>query len=136
MLTIFSQIRTYMPGHSLSLPKGTVELQRKDRPGRRCGYLSNLFEEFYEQGLPLVTKTRKNMASIRIDFDDKVRLKKGTVGRCRLIESVNDVLMSVLDIDHRRHRSPANALVHTMAGLVAYHFYDGKPSVFIKPIKS
>nr|WP_245565344.1 hypothetical protein [Spirosoma spitsbergense] len=44
--------------------------------------------------------------------------------------------MSVLDIDHSQHRSPANSLVHTMAGLVAYHFYDGKPSVFIKPVKS
>jgi hypothetical protein len=95
------------------------------------GYLSKLFEEFYEQGLHLVTKVRKNMANILMDLDDKVRLKKRG-----LIESVNDILMSVLDIDHSRHRSPANALVHTMAGLVAYHFYDGKPSVFIKPVKS
>jgi hypothetical protein len=100
------------------------------KPKGRCGYLSKLFEEFYEQGLHLVTKIRKNMTNILMDLDDKVRLKKRG-----LIESVNDILMSVLDIDHSRHRSPANALVHTMAGLVAYHFYDGKPSVFIKPVK-
>ncbi len=95
------------------------------------GYLSKLFEEFYQQGLQLVTRIRKNMANVLMDLDDKIRLKKRG-----LIESVNDILMSVLDIDHSRHRSPANALVHTMAGMVAYHFCDGKPSVFIKPITS
>lgn len=93
------------------------------------GYPSKLFEEFYQQGLQMVTKIRKNMANVLMDLDDKIRLKKRG-----LIESVNDILMSVLDIDHSRHRSPANALVHTMTGLVAYHFYDGKPSVFIKPV--
>ena len=66
-----------------------------------------------------------------MDLDDKLRLKKRA-----LIESVNDILMSVMDVDHSRHRSPVNALVHTMAGLVAYHFYDTKPSVFVKPVNS
>ncbi len=94
------------------------------------GYLSKLFAEFYEQGLHLVTKIRKNMTNILMDLKDKVRLKKRGLNK-----SVNDIFMSVLDIDHSRHRSPANALVHTMAGLLAYHFYDGKPSVFIKPVK-
>lgn len=81
------------------------------------GYLSKLFEEFYQQGLRLVTKVRSNMKNQLLALDDKLRLKKRA-----LIESVNDILMSVQDVDHTRHRSPLNALVHTMAGLVAYHF--------------
>lgn len=92
------------------------------------GYLSKLFESFYQQGLHIVTKIRKNMRNTLMDLDDKLRLKKRA-----LIESVNDILMTVMDIDHRRHRSPVNALVHVMAGLVAYHFYETKPSVFIRP---
>ncbi len=93
------------------------------------GYISKLFEQFYQEGLHIVTKIRKNMKNVLMDLDDKLRLKKRA-----LIESVNDILMSVMDVDHSRHRSPVNALVHTMAGLVAYHFYDTKPSVFVKPV--
>ncbi len=95
------------------------------------GYISKLFERFYEEGLQIVTKIRKNMKNSLMDLDDKLRLKKRA-----LIESVNDILMSVMDVDHSRHRSPLNALVHTMSGLVAYHFYDTKPSVFVKPVHS
>lgn len=90
------------------------------------GYLSKLFESFYQQGLHIVTKLRKNMKNQLVDLTDKIRLRQRA-----LIESVNDILMSVLDVDHTRHRSPVNALVHTMGGLVAYHFYDTKPCVFI-----
>jgi hypothetical protein len=66
-----------------------------------------------------------------LELDDKLRLKKRA-----LIESVNDILMSVHDVDHTRHRSPLNALVHTMSGLVAYHVYDTKPCVFVKPVSA
>lgn len=38
--------------------------------------------------------------------------------------------MSVFDIDHTRHRSPINAVTHVMGAIVAYNFYDSKPSVF------
>lgn len=93
--------------------------------------MSKLFEEFYEQGLRLVTKVRSNMKNKLLELDDKPRLKKRA-----LIESVNDILMSVQDVDHTRHGSPLNALVHTMAGLVAYHFYDTKPCVFVKPVQA
>lgn len=94
------------------------------------GYISKFVEMFYEQGLHLVTKIRKNMKNQLLQIDDKLQLKKRA-----LIESVNDILMSVQDIDHRRHRSPLNAIVHTMAGLVTYHFYDVKPRVFVKPVQ-
>ena len=94
------------------------------------GYLTKLFEEFYQQGLRLVTKVRRNMKNQLLEIDDKLRLKKRA-----LIESVNEILMSVQDVDHRRHRSPLNALVHTLAGLVAYHFYDTKPCVYVAPVQ-
>jgi hypothetical protein len=90
------------------------------------GYLTKLFEEFYLQGLTLITKVRKNMKNKLIKLDDKINLKKRA-----LIESVNDILMTVFDIDHTRHRSPINAIAHTFSGLIAYCFYDTKPSTFI-----
>jgi hypothetical protein len=59
-------------------------------------------------------------------LSDKIKLKQRA-----LIESVNDLLMSVFDIDHTRHRSPVNAIAHAFSGLIAYCFYEQKPSVFI-----
>lgn len=64
----------------------------------------------------------KNMLLI---LKDKLNLlKKGS------IEAVNDILMSVCDIDHSRPRNPLNALVHIFAGLAAYIFLDHQKSRF------
>lgn len=90
------------------------------------GYLTKLFEQYYQQGLILITKVRKNMKNKLIKIKDKINLKKRA-----LIESVNDILMTVFDIDHTRHRSPINAVAHTFGGLIAYCFYDTKPATFI-----
>jgi len=90
------------------------------------GYLTKLFEQFYSQGLKLVTKIRKNMKNQLMELSEKYWLLKRAV-----IESVNDILMTVCDIDHTRHRSPVNAFVHLLGGLMAYSFADQKPSVHL-----
>jgi hypothetical protein len=83
------------------------------------GYLTSLLEELLEKGLHLVTKVRKNMKNMLLSLPDKLGLmKRGT------IEAVNDILMSVCDIDHTRHRNPLNALVQIFSGLTAYSFLE------------
>lgn len=91
------------------------------------GYMTKIFEELYLQGIYLITKIRSNMKNKLLLLSDKIKLKKRA-----LIESVNDLLISVFDIDHTRHRSPVNALAHTFSGLIAYCFYEQKPAVFIE----
>ena len=90
------------------------------------GYITKLFETFYEKGLSLITKVRKNMKNKLLPIEQKLKLRKRAV-----IESVNDILISVLDIEHTRHRNPYNAVAHILAGLVAYCFYPTKPSVYL-----
>lgn len=90
------------------------------------GYLTKHFQHFFEQGIQLVTKIRKNMKNSLMQVHHKIWLRKRAV-----IESINDLLMTVFDIDHTRHRSPWNAIVHALAGLIAYDYYPDKPSVFI-----
>lgn len=90
------------------------------------GYLTKLFAEFYQQGLQLVTRLRKGMKGAILPYVQAIKLRKRA-----LIESVNDLLTSVFDLDHSRHRSPVNAFVHLLAGLCAYCFYDHKPTVFL-----
>lgn len=90
------------------------------------GYLTRFFEKYAEKGIQLVTKIRKNMKNTMMNLNDKYWLRKRAV-----IESVNDLLMSVFDIDHTRHRNPWNAIIHAIGGLCAYQYYPIKPSVFI-----
>ena len=90
------------------------------------GYLTTLFEAFYLQGLQVVTKVRANMKNKLIKLSDYMKLRKRA-----LIESVNDILTSVFDLEHTRHRSPVNALAHMLSALIAYCFYEDKPTVFV-----
>ena len=82
-------------------------------------------EALLEKGLLLITKVKKNMKNKLLKMEHKMLLKKRG-----MIESVNDILKSVCDIEHSRHRSPINALVNLYAGLCSYSWLDRKPSIF------
>jgi hypothetical protein len=97
------------------------------------GYLSRFFGYFYERGLTLVTRIKNNMKNKLLFLSQRIRLRKRAI-----IESVNDILTdiltSVFDIEHSRHRSQVNAVSHLFAGLIAYCFYENKPSVFFTTV--
>jgi hypothetical protein len=92
------------------------------------GYLSQpLFEQLYEQGLQLITKIKKNMKNKLMPIIDKVLLRKRAI-----IESVNDQLKNISQIEHTRHRSPWNFIVNLLCGLCAYALQPKKPSMNLK----
>ena len=66
------------------------------------------------------------MKKLPLALDDALKLRKRAV-----IESINDILMTVFDLEHTRHRSPVNALAHMISALIAYGFYEQKPAVFV-----
>ena len=89
------------------------------------GYLSKaLCNELFERGLQLVTGIRKNMQNRLVPMMDKILLRKRS-----LIETVNDTLKNVCQIEHSRHRSPVNFVAHLIAGLIAYAALPKKPSL-------
>jgi len=55
---------------------------------------------------------------------DKLLLRKRSV-----IETVNDQLKNMCDIEHSRHRSPINFMVNMIAGLIRYTYFEKKPSI-------
>jgi hypothetical protein len=92
------------------------------------GYISQpLFEQLWEQGVQLVTKVRKNMKNKLLPLFDKLLLRKRPV-----IETVNDQLKNISQIENSRHRSPFNFFVNLIAGLMAYTFREKKPSLNIR----
>jgi len=92
------------------------------------GYVSQpLFETLYDEQVQLVTKLKSKMKNRLMLMFDKIMLRKRAI-----IESVNDQLKNISQIEHTRHRSVANFLVNLLAGLVAYTFREKKPSLNIR----
>jgi len=94
------------------------------------GYIAQwLTKALAEQGLQLITTTKKNMKPVsRTDFE------KAILRRRSLIETVFDELKNLCQIEHTRHRSVSNFVVNLMAGIVAYCLSDNKPSLALTNI--
>jgi len=89
------------------------------------GYISKaLSEQLLEQGVQLITRTRRNMKNKLISLFDKWLLRKRAI-----IESVNDQLKNISQIEHTRHRSIWNFSVNLLAALIAYSLQPKKPSI-------
>ena len=62
-----------------------------------------------------------------------IKLLKNILLRKRaLIESTNDELKNIAQIEHSRHRSFSNFIVNTIAALAAYCFFPKKPSIHVE----
>ena len=89
------------------------------------GYISaKLFEYLKDKGVHLVTSIKKNMKNKLMPMLDKILLRKRS-----LIETVNDELKNMCDIEHSRHRSPINFFINLISGIVRYTYFDKKPSL-------
>ncbi|TYP80298.1 DDE family transposase [Nitrosomonas communis] len=77
--------------------------------------------------MQLVTKVRNNMKNKLLPLFDKLLLRKRSI-----IETVNDQLKNISQIEHSRHRSPFNFFVNLIAGLVAYTIREKNPSLNIR----
>jgi hypothetical protein len=89
------------------------------------GYISKeLTALLFEQGLHLVTGLKRNMKNSLMTMKDKIFLRKRSV-----IETINDQLKNISQVEHSRHRSFGNFITNLVAGLIAYSFQDKKPSI-------
>jgi hypothetical protein len=91
------------------------------------GYISApLTTLLFEQGLQLITRLRKNMKNHLMHLSDKLLVRKRAI-----IESIIDQLKNISQIEHSRHRSPTNFVVHLLAGLLAYSHQEKKPGLHL-----
>ena len=89
------------------------------------GYISQeLFEKLFQKGLQLVTRLRGNMKNKLMPLIDKLLLRKRA-----LIETVNDQLKNISQIEHTRHRSVWNFMANILGALAAYCLQPKKPSL-------
>jgi hypothetical protein len=92
------------------------------------GYLSNKLSELLcEQQVQLITKLRRNMKNQLMPLFDRLLLRKRAI-----IETVNDQLKNISQVEHSRHRSVWNFYGNVVAGLIAYTFQERKPNLHLR----
>ena len=96
------------------------------------GYINKkLTEVLFLDGLHLITNIRNNMKNVLMELKDKILLRKRSV-----IETINDELKNICQVEHSRHRSFGNFVTNLIAGLIAYSFFDKKPAIKYQPINT
>jgi hypothetical protein len=89
------------------------------------GYISQkLFENLFIDGIHLITGIRNNMKNQIMSIYDKIMLCKRSI-----LETANDELKNICQIEHSRHRCFTNILTNMILGLLAYSFLPKKPSI-------
>lgn len=89
------------------------------------GYISSrVFNSLLNRGLELFTSIRSTMKPKLMKIEDKILLRKRS-----LIETVNDQLKNISQIEHTRHRSIGNFFINLIAGIAAYCHQPKKPSL-------
>ena len=89
------------------------------------GYISNALSDLlFNNGIRLITAVRRNMKEKALSNEEKLLLRKRSV-----IETVNDELKNICQVEHTRHRSISGFLLNIMAAIAAYSFFPKKPSI-------
>lgn len=89
------------------------------------GYIKqSLFEFLLEKGITFITGIKKNMKNKLMALTDKILLRKRSI-----IETINDQLKNISQIEHTRHRSCTNFMINLLCGLIAYTYQTRKPSI-------
>lgn len=93
----------------------------RDIKGKLCadkGYIGQaLFENLFLNGIQLLTRVKNNMRNSLMSVEDKILLRKRA-----LIETVNDELKNIAQIEHSRHRSFNNFIANALSAIAAYCF--------------
>ncbi|MBT8245653.1 MAG: IS982 family transposase [Winogradskyella sp.] len=96
------------------------------------GYIGkDLMQLLFIDGLHLITHIKNNMKNSLMTMSDEILLRKLSI-----IETINDELKNICQIEHSRHRSFTNFLSNIVAGLIAYSFLPKKPAIKYQTIKS
>jgi len=95
------------------------------------GYISKkLTKDLKDKNVELITTVRKNMKAKAMSLWDKAMLSRRFI-----IETINDQLKNISQIEQSRHRSPNGFMLNLLGGLVAYCLKESKPTLNITNIE-
>ena len=92
------------------------------------GYISvQLTQLLFDNDIHLFTTIKRNMTNYLMTLADKILLRKRSV-----IETINDELKNICQVEHSRHRSFENFITNLISGLIAYCFFPKKPAIKVQ----
>ena len=92
------------------------------------GYIGKeLFQRLFVDGIQLITKLKSNMKGALMTMSDRLLTRKRAI-----IETVNDELKNIAQVEHSRHRSFDNFMVNLLGALAAYCFFPKKPCIHVR----
>ena len=92
------------------------------------GYIGKeLFQRLFVNGIQLVTKLKSNMKGALMSVSDKLLLRKRTI-----IETVNDELKNIAQVEHSKYRCFDNFIVNVLGAIAAYCCFPKKPCINVE----
>ena len=92
------------------------------------GYISkNLFQRLFVDGIQFITKLKNNMKGALMSASDKLLLRKRAI-----IETVNDELKNIAQVEHSRHRCFDNFIMNLLGAIAAYCMFPKKPCINVQ----
>ena len=92
------------------------------------GYISkNLFQRLFVDGIQQITKLKSNMKGALMSVSDRLLLRKRAI-----IETVNDELKNIAQVEYSRHRSFDNFIVNLLGAISTYCFFPKKPCICVE----
>ena len=67
------------------------------------------------------------MKNVLMNINDKILIRKRAV-----IETVNDELKNIAQIEHSRHRSFNNFIANALSAIAAYCFFEKKTAIDVE----
>lgn len=95
------------------------------KPVADKGYIGkHLFQWLFVDGIQLITKLKSNMKGALMSVSNKLLLRKRAI-----IETVNDELKNIAQMEHSRHWCFENLIVNTLGAIAAYCNFPQKPCI-------
>ena len=92
------------------------------------GYIDkNLFQRLFIDGIQLITKLKSNMKGTLMSVSDRLLLRKRAI-----IETVNDELKNIAQVEHSRHRCFDNFIVNLLGAIAIYCLFPKKPCINVQ----
>ena len=92
------------------------------------GYVGKeLFQKLFVDGIQLITKLKSNMKGALMSVSDNLLLRKRVI-----IETVNDELKNIAQVEHSRHRCFDNFIVNMLGAIAAYCMFPKKPCINVQ----
>ncbi len=85
-----------------------------------------LLERLFVDGIQIITKLKSNMKGALMSLSDKLLL-----GKRAIIETGNDELKNIAQVEHSRHGTFDNFIVNLLSAIAAYCCFPKKPCISV-----